>query len=97
VMYSSYSPVPTMGDSQPYYPLHCPLSSPYYQPPASPSMGYSNSATGMSQFDPMQEYYLPDGLLYSPTPGFHQHFGSFDGSKISFLISLWLLIMYTGF
>uniref|UniRef100_A0A0E0DI27 YTH domain-containing family protein n=1 Tax=Oryza meridionalis TaxID=40149 RepID=A0A0E0DI27_9ORYZ len=82
VMYSSYSPVPTMGDSQPYYPLHYPLSSPYYQPPASPSMGYSNSATGMSQFDPMQDYYLPDGLLYSPTPGFHQHFGSFDGTQM---------------
>ncbi|KAF0930617.1 hypothetical protein E2562_033814 [Oryza meyeriana var. granulata] len=82
VMYSSYSPVSTMGDSQPYFPLHYPLSGPYYQPPASPSMGYSNSATGMSQFDPTQEYYLPDRLLYSPTPGFHQPFVSFDGTQM---------------
>uniref|UniRef100_A0A0D9W976 YTH domain-containing family protein n=1 Tax=Leersia perrieri TaxID=77586 RepID=A0A0D9W976_9ORYZ len=82
VMYSSYSPVPTMGDSQPYFPLPYPLSSPYYQPPASPSMGYSNSATVVSHIDPMQDYYLPDGLLYSPTPGFHQPFSSFDGTQM---------------
>ncbi|KAL5214538.1 hypothetical protein ABZP36_003690 [Zizania latifolia] len=82
VMYGAYSPVSTMGDSQPYFPLHYPLSSSYYQPPASPSMGYSNSATGMSQFDPMQEYYLPDGLLYSATPGFHPPFGTFDGTQM---------------
>ncbi|XP_015692003.1 YTH domain-containing protein ECT1-like isoform X2 [Oryza brachyantha] len=82
VMYSSYSPVPTMGDSQPYFPLHYPLSSPYYQPPASPSMGYSNSASGMSHFDPMHEYCLPDGLLYSPTPGLHRSFSSFDGTQM---------------
>jgi hypothetical protein len=78
MMYGAYSP--GVGDGQPYLPLHFPFSSPYYQPPASPSMGYSNSATGMSQGDPMlqQEYFLPDGLLYSPTPGYHQPFGSFD-------------------
>ncbi|PUZ48827.1 hypothetical protein GQ55_7G276600 [Panicum hallii var. hallii] len=42
-------------------------------------MGYSSSATGISQFDPLHQYYLPDELYYSSTPGFHQPFGSFDG------------------
>ncbi|KAG8046749.1 hypothetical protein GUJ93_ZPchr0008g12624 [Zizania palustris] len=78
MMYGAYSPA--VGDGQPYFPLHFPFSSPYYQPPASPSMGYPNSAAGISQGDPMlqQEYFLPDGLLYSPTPGYHQPFRSFD-------------------
>ncbi|WVZ94492.1 hypothetical protein U9M48_040379 [Paspalum notatum var. saurae] len=80
MMYGTYSPVSTVGDGQQYFPVHFPFSNPYYQPPASPSMGYSNSATGISQGDPMlqQEYFLPDGLLYSPTPGYHQPFSSFD-------------------
>ncbi|KAL5216539.1 hypothetical protein ABZP36_007940 [Zizania latifolia] len=82
VMYGAYSHVSTNGDCQPYFPLHYPLSSSYCQPPASPNMGYSNSSTGMSQFDPMQEYYLPDGFLCSPTPGFHQPFGSFGGTQM---------------
>lgn len=80
MMYGAYSPVSTVGDGQQYFPVHYPFSSPYYQPPASPSMGYSSSATGISQGDPMlqQEYFLPDGLLYSPTPGYHHPFSSFD-------------------
>ncbi|AQK41051.1 evolutionarily conserved C-terminal region 10 [Zea mays] len=80
MMYGAYSPVSTVGDGQQYLPMHFPFSSPYYQPPASPSMGYSSSATGISQGDPMlqQEYFLPDGLLYSPTQGYHQPFSSFD-------------------
>ncbi|OEL13042.1 YTH domain-containing family protein 1 [Dichanthelium oligosanthes] len=47
-------------------------------------MGYSNSVTGISQGDPMlqPEYYLPDGLLYSPTAGYHQPFSSFDRAPI---------------
>ncbi|KAG8039409.1 hypothetical protein GUJ93_ZPchr0034g18713 [Zizania palustris] len=78
MMYGAYSPA--VGDGQPYYPLNFPFSSPYYQPPPSPSMGYSNSASGISQGDPMlpQECFLHDSLLYSPTPGYHQSFGSFD-------------------
>ncbi|OEL18439.1 YTH domain-containing family protein 2, partial [Dichanthelium oligosanthes] len=79
VMYGASSPLSTFGDSQSYFSLLYPLSSPYYQPPASPSMGYSSSAAGISQFDPMHRYYLPDELYYSPTPGFHQLFGSFHG------------------
>nr|CAB3485705.1 unnamed protein product [Digitaria exilis] len=79
VMHGTYSPLSTFGDSQSYFSLVYPLSSPYYQPLASPSMGYSSSTTGISQFDPMHQYYLPDELYYSPTPGFHQAFGSFDG------------------
>ncbi|RLM74183.1 uncharacterized protein C2845_PM15G21470 [Panicum miliaceum] len=79
VMYGAYSPLSTFVDNQSYVSLLYPLSSPYYQPPASPSMGYSSSATGISQFDPLHQYYLPDELYYSPTPGFHQPFGSFDG------------------
>ncbi|KAF8662632.1 hypothetical protein HU200_056233 [Digitaria exilis] len=80
MMYGAYSPVSTVGDGQQYLPVHYPFSSSYYQPPASPSMGYSNSVTGISQGDPMlqPEYFLPDGLLYSPTPGYHQPFSSFD-------------------
>jgi len=80
MMYGAYSPVSTVGDGQQYLPMHFPFSSPYYQPPASPSMGYSSSATGISQGDPMlqQDYFLPDGLLYSPTQGYHQPFSSFD-------------------
>ncbi|TVU43320.1 hypothetical protein EJB05_09779 [Eragrostis curvula] len=80
MMYGAYSPVSTVGDGQQYYPVHFPFSSPYYQPPASPSMGYSNSATGISQGDTMlqQEYFLPDGILYSPTPGYHHPFSSYD-------------------
>ncbi|RCV29553.1 hypothetical protein SETIT_6G022500v2 [Setaria italica] len=80
MMYGAYSPVSTVGDGQQYLPVHFPFSSSYYQPPASPSMGYSNSVTGMSQGDHMlqPEYFLPDGLLYSPTPGYHQPFSSFD-------------------
>ncbi|XP_022683832.1 uncharacterized protein LOC101761965 isoform X2 [Setaria italica] len=78
VMYGAYSPLSTFGDSQSYFPFLYPMSSPYYQPAASPSMGYSSSATGISQFDPMHQYYLPDALYYSLTPGFHQPFGSFD-------------------
>ncbi|XP_062191693.1 YTH domain-containing protein ECT1-like isoform X2 [Phragmites australis] len=84
MMYGTYSPVSTVGDGQQYFPMHFPFSSPYYQPPASPSMGYSNSAPGISQGDPMlqQEYFLPDGLLYSPTAGYHQPFSSFDRAPI---------------
>ncbi|CAL5007609.1 unnamed protein product [Urochloa decumbens] len=80
MMYGAYSPVSAVGDGQQYLPVHFPFSSSYYQPPASPSMGYSNSGTGISQGDPMfqPEYYLPDGLLYSPTPGYHQPFSSYD-------------------
>jgi hypothetical protein len=80
MMYGAYSPVSTVGDGQQYLPMHFPFSNSYYQPPASPSMGYSNSVTGISQGDPMlqPEYFLPDGLLYSPTPGYHQPFSSFD-------------------
>ncbi|KAM0905454.1 hypothetical protein ACQ4PT_017370 [Festuca glaucescens] len=80
LMYGAYSPVSNVGDGQSYSPMHFPFSSPYYQPPASPSMGYSNSGTGMSQGDPMlqQEYFLPDGLLYSPTAAYHQPFGSYN-------------------
>ncbi|KAK3121300.1 hypothetical protein QOZ80_8BG0650350 [Eleusine coracana subsp. coracana] len=80
MMYGAYSPVSTVGDGQQYYPVHFPFSSPYYQPPASPSMGYSNSGTGISQGDTMlqQEYFLPDGILYSPTPGYHHPFSSYD-------------------
>jgi YTH domain-containing family protein len=87
MMYGAYSPVSTAGDGQQYFPVHYSFSNPYYQPPASPSMGYSNSATGMSQGDPMlqQEYFLPDGLLYSPTPGYHQPFSSFDRGSVSLL------------
>ncbi|PAN40021.1 hypothetical protein PAHAL_7G285100 [Panicum hallii] len=79
VTYGAYSPLSTFGDNQSYFSLLYPLSSPYYQPPASASMGYSSSATGISQFDPLHQYYLPDELYYSSTPGFHQPFGSFDG------------------
>ncbi|XP_062226673.1 YTH domain-containing protein ECT3-like isoform X2 [Phragmites australis] len=82
VMYGAYSPPSTIGDSQWYFPLLYPLSNPYYQPPASPSIGYSNSAIGISQFDPMHQYYLPDTLLYPPTPDFHQPFGSLDGAPM---------------
>ncbi|KAL6843307.1 hypothetical protein ACP4OV_027020 [Aristida adscensionis] len=80
MMYGAYSPVSTVGDGQQYFPVHYPFSSPYYQPPPSPSMGYSNSTPGISQGDAMmqQDYFLPDGLLYSPTPGYHQPFSSFD-------------------
>ncbi|PUZ50591.1 hypothetical protein GQ55_6G069700 [Panicum hallii var. hallii] len=80
MMYGAYSPVSTVGDGQQYLPMHFPFSNSYYQPPASPSMGYSNSVTGISQGDPMlqPDYFLPDGLLYSPTPGYHQPFSSFD-------------------
>jgi hypothetical protein len=80
MMYGAYSPVSTVGDGQQYFPVHFPFSSPYYQPPASPSMGYTNSATGMSQGEtmPQQEYYIPDGILYSPTPGYHQPFSSYE-------------------
>jgi hypothetical protein len=93
MMYGAYSPVSTVGDGQQYFPVHYPFSSPYYQPPASPSMGYSSSATGISQGDPMlqQEYFLPDGLLYSPTPGYHHPFNSFDRGNISPLKFLVLL------
>jgi len=94
MMYGAYSPVSTVGDGQQYFPVHYPFSSPYYQPPASPSMGYSSSATGISQGgDPMlqQEYFLPDGLLYSPTPGYHHTFSSFDRGNISPLKFLVLL------
>jgi len=83
VMYGAYSPLPSFGDNQSYFSLLYSFSSPYYQPPASPSMGYSSSATGISQFDPLRQYYLPDELYYSPTPGFHQPFGSLDGGTIS--------------
>ncbi|KQJ95619.1 uncharacterized protein LOC100840334 isoform X2 [Brachypodium distachyon] len=78
MMYGAYSPVSTDGQS--YSSMQFPFSSPYYQPPASPSMGYSNSGTGMPQGDPMlqQEYFLPDGLLYSPTAAYHQPFGSYN-------------------
>lgn len=80
MMYGAYSPVATVGEGQSYSPMHFPFSSPYYQPPASLSMGYSNSSTGMSQGDPMlqQEYFLPDGLLYSPTTVYHQPFESYN-------------------
>ncbi|KAL6843878.1 hypothetical protein ACP4OV_026449 [Aristida adscensionis] len=81
-MYGAYSSLPTIGDSPPYFPLQYPFSSPYYQPPGSPSIGYSNSATGTSQFDPMYQYYLPDGLLFPQTPGFYQPFGSFDDAPM---------------
>jgi hypothetical protein len=87
MMYVAYSPVSNVGDGQSYSPMHFPFSTPYYQPPASPSMGYSNSGTGMSQGDPMlqQEYFLPDGLLYSPTAAYHQPFGSYNrGNFCSF-------------
>jgi YTH domain-containing family protein len=85
MMYGAYSPVSTVGDGQQYFPMHFPFSSPYYQPPASPSMGYSNSATGVSQGEtmPQQEYYIPDGILYSPTPGYHQSFSSYERGNIS--------------
>jgi hypothetical protein len=86
VMYGAYSPLSTFGDSQSYFPFQYPISSPYYQPAASPSMVYSSSATGLSQFDPMHQYYLPDELYYSLTPGFHQPFGSFDSGAISFFL-----------
>jgi len=85
MMYGAYSPVSTVRDGQQYLPMHFPFSNSYYQPPASPSMGYSNSVPGISQGDPMlqPEYFLPDGLLYSPTPGYHQPFSSFDRGNIS--------------
>jgi YTH domain-containing family protein len=85
MMYGAYSPVSNVGDGQQYFPVHFPFSSPYYQPPTSPSMGYSNSATGMSQGEtmPQQEYYIPDGILYSPTPGYHQPFSSYERGNMS--------------
>jgi len=83
VMYGAYSPLSAIGDSQTYFSLLCPMSSPCYQPPAS-STGYSSPGTGISQFDPMHQYYFPDEVHYSPTPGFYQPFGSFNGSKNSF-------------
>jgi hypothetical protein len=88
MMYGAYSPVSNVGDGQSYSPMHYPFSSPYYQPPASPSMGYSNSGTGMSQGDPMlqQEYFLPDGLLYSPTAAYHQPFGSYNRGNFCFFV-----------
>jgi YTH domain-containing family protein len=82
--YGAYCPVSTIGYGQQYFPVHFPFSSPYYQPPASSSMGYSNSVTGMSQGVAMlqQEYFLPCGLLYSPTPGYHQPFRACLGARI---------------
>ncbi|KAK3141563.1 hypothetical protein QOZ80_4BG0335490 [Eleusine coracana subsp. coracana] len=82
MIYGSYFPLPTIGDSQPYFFWNYPFSSPYYQPPGSPSIGYLNSSTGMLQFDPMHLYYVPDELLYSPAYGFYQPFGSFKGTPI---------------
>ncbi|KAJ1272691.1 hypothetical protein BS78_06G222200 [Paspalum vaginatum] len=81
VIYGAYSPSPlsTIGDSQSYFSLLYPLSSPYYQPPASPSMGYSSPATGVSPIDPIHRYYFPDEVHRPPTPGLYQPFGSLDG------------------
>ncbi|TVT98959.1 hypothetical protein EJB05_55711, partial [Eragrostis curvula] len=82
MIYGAYSPPPTIGNSQPYFYLHYPFSSPYYQPPVFPSIGYSNSSTGMLQLDHMLYYYVPDELLYPPAPGFYQPFGPFEGAPI---------------
>ncbi|CAL5069859.1 unnamed protein product [Urochloa decumbens] len=78
VMYGAYSPLSHFGDNQSYFSFLYPMSSPYYQSPASPSMGHSSSDTGISQFDPTHQYYLPNELYYSPIPAFHQPFGSLD-------------------
>ncbi|KAL6651344.1 hypothetical protein ACP70R_010269 [Stipagrostis hirtigluma subsp. patula] len=80
VMNGAYSPVSTIGDSPSYFSLHYPLLSPYYQPPGSPRMEYSNSAIGISQFDPKYQYYFPDRFLFPATPGFYQPFGYFNNS-----------------
>lgn len=82
MIYGSYSPLPTIGDSQPYFYLHYPFSSPYYQLPGSPSIGYLNSSTGMLQLDPMHLYYVPDELLYPPAPGFYHPFGSLKAVRL---------------
>ncbi|CAL5069861.1 unnamed protein product [Urochloa decumbens] len=82
VMYGAYSPLSHFGDNQSYFSFLYPMSSPYYQSPASPSMGHSSSDTGISQFDPTHQYYLPNELYYSPIPAFHQPFGSLDAAPM---------------
>ncbi|GJN01811.1 hypothetical protein PR202_ga19110 [Eleusine coracana subsp. coracana] len=80
MIYGSYSPLPTIGDSQPYFFWNYSFSSPYHQLPGSPSIGYLNSSTGMLQLDPMHLYCVPDELLYPPAYGFYQPIGSFKGT-----------------
>lgn len=83
VIHRAYSPLSAIGDSQTYFSLLYPLPSPFYQPPASPSTGYSGPATETSQFDPTHQYYFPEEVHYSPTPALYQPFVSFNGGKNS--------------